>query len=102
MKKFKVINAKQGPFRKTSTGFPDFICIKQVKVNKLHRSYKTERTTSGNLYYVEFVECKTNGYLSKEEKEKAKWYLENNFCSKFLIASKEKRGIKYEEYKSSK
>jgi len=69
----------------TSTGFPDFI------------TYKRKR----GVYYVEFVECKVNGKLSKEEEQKAKWYLKNNYCSVFLVAYKEKKGrkiiIKYKD-----
>ncbi len=37
------------------------------------------------------VECKSNGYLDKEEKEKVKWLLEHNIFSKILIASKGKK-----------
>ena len=51
-----------------------------------------------------FIECKINGYLDKTEKEKAKWYLDNNYCSKFLIASKTKVKnrivIEYKEFKN--
>ena len=71
----KSVPAKASKFRLSSTGFPDFICIKRIN-----------RT----FYDVIFIECKTNGYLSKIEKVKAKWYIENNYCSSFLIASKEK------------
>jgi len=81
----KCIQAKQGRFRRLSTGFPDFICyISSMK----------------NNFIMDFIECKSNGYLSKEEKEKAQWYLDNNYCSKFLIASKgKKRGeIIYKEF----
>ena len=67
------------------TGFPDFICYK----------LKNE---------LIFVECKTNGKLDKTEKLKARWYLENKYCSKFLIASKLKIKnrihINYEEFTS--
>jgi hypothetical protein len=83
---YKLIPAKQGKYRKTSTGFPDFIAITGAgKFNSLSDGLLNPGTT---LYVNVFVECKTNGYLSKEEKSKAKWYLENNYCSEFLIASK--------------
>lgn len=52
-------------------------------------------------YEVIGVECKTNGYLDKTEKEKCKWLLDNNIFSKILIAYKTKEGrkivIKYKE-----
>ena len=57
------------------TGFPDFIIYRRL---------------FGEAYEIAFVECKTNGYLSQIEKEKAKWYLENKLCSKFFIAYKTK------------
>lgn len=48
------------------------------------------------------VECKTNGYLDKTEREKCRWLLDNNVFSKILIASKIKEGrkivIKYENF----
>ena len=52
------------------------------------------------LYDSIGVECKINGKLDKEEKEKCKWLLKNNIFSKILIASKgEKRGsIEYKEF----
>ena len=89
----KCIPAKQGRFRKTSTGFPDFIAYKMSCVP--HKIYFAEYPCLPKEqifpYVVIFVECKTNGYLKPEEKEKAKWCLENNYCSKFLVA---KKGIK--------
>lgn len=76
------------------TGFPDFIIFKP-------------RPMGGDVICEETfdiigVECKTNGYLDKIEKEKCKWYLENNIFSKILIASKTKVKnrivIKYEDF----
>jgi len=77
------------------TGFPDFVCFRQ------HREPYYLDNNYGYLYGVIGVECKTNGYLSKEEKEKCKWLLENNVFSKILIAKKgKKRGeIVYTEFK---
>ena len=81
--KGKSVPAKASRYRLSSTGFPDFI------------AYELDGE-------IQFVECKTNGYLSKEEKETAKWYLDNNYCSKFLIAykTKEKNRVKvnYKEF----
>lgn len=81
----KCVSASPGRFRMMQTGFPDFIAYKnQVALD---------------LYEIIFVEVKSNGYLKPIEKEKAKWYLENDYCSNFLIASKgKKRGeIIYKE-----
>jgi len=85
MKKFKPIAAKSNRFNTRTNGFPDFIAYKLRFNNDIISGYE-----------IQFVECKTNGYLSKEEKEKAKWYLDNNYCSKFLIAykTKEKNRVK--------
>ena len=86
----KVVPAKRkfNPFRKmlvVGTGFPDFISIKNV---------------DENLFSVIGVECKMNGKLSKEEKEKCTFYLKNKIFSQIWIAKKgEKRGqIIYEDF----
>jgi hypothetical protein len=69
------------------TGFPDFISIKKV----------------GELYSVIGVEVKMNGQLSKVEKQKCAWYLQNGIFSEIWIASAEKDGRKikvvYEDFK---
>lgn len=90
IKEGKCVGASPGRFRMMQTGFPDFICYGLVDgIKEKH-------------YIIHFIECKTNGYLSKEEKQKAQWYLDNNFCSKFLIAYKEKEGrrvvVKYKDF----
>jgi len=56
---------------------------------------------SSGKYDVMGVEVKMNGILSKEEKQKAKWLLDNNIFSVILVASKgEKRGeIKFEDFR---
>lgn len=91
----KQIPASPGRFRMMQTGFPDFICYR--------KTYQPERNNEGIyvvVYEIIFVEVKSNGYLSKIEKEKSKWYLQNNICSKFLIAKKIKIGRKVKiEYK---
>ena len=71
-------------FNMRSCGFPDFICFKLV---------------SEGFYQVWGVEVKTNGYLSKEEKEKCKWYLDNKIFSKIWIASYKYGRIVYKEFK---
>ncbi len=78
------------------TGLPDFIAFTTFGgTNIIH----TEFGEIEGYHCVIGVECKSNGYLTKEEKEKAKWYLDNNIFSKFLIAKKgKKRGeIEYVE-----
>ena len=88
----KLIPAKSR-FNMRTTGFPDFIAF------RLCKNY--EPFEDG--YEVIGVECKSNDYLKPEEKEKCKWYLNNNIFSKILIASKgEKRGeIKFKEVKTN-
>ena len=66
------------------TGFPDFVC------------YNSEHND------VQGVECKVNGKLDKEEKEKCDWLLENNIFSKILIASKNGKEVVYTEWKKQK
>ncbi len=75
------------------TGFPDFIAFRDFAI-PMCAGYEDCKEVIG-------VEAKSNGYLSKEEKEKCKWLLDNNIFSKILIAKKgKKRGeIIYEEFK---
>jgi len=103
---FVKCKTKYNPFTKSmmmnSGGFPDFIIFQQDKNKK--------GEDDCNLYAVAGVEVKSNGYLSKEEKEKCKWLLENKIFSKILIARKvreaEKTKIKekiiYTEFNSVK
>lgn len=55
------------------TGFPDFVTFQLMGEGR---------------YKVIGVEVKMNGTLSKAEKEKCKWYLENKIFSEILIAKK--------------
>jgi len=78
----KIVPAKRkyNPFKKVmviGTGFPDFIVFKNSK---------------GNHYEIKGVEVKIGGILSKIEKAKCSWYLENNIFSKILIARSQKNG----------
>jgi len=57
-------------------GFPDFIAIKK---------------NSKEMYEVIGIECKSNGYLTKVEKEKAKWLVESCTFGKMIIAKKGKK-----------
>jgi len=61
------------------TGFPDFVAFQLMREER---------------YKVIGVEVKMNGLLSRIEKEKCKWYLENKIFSEILIASKIKDGKK--------
>ena len=104
----KLIPARQGKFRKTSTGFPDFIAYKPpsyndpiFKATKYEIKEKDIKLEGKFLVELIGIECKTNNYLDKEEREKCKWLLENNIFSKIFIASKGKKGeIIYKEFKN--
>ena len=100
LKSGKLVKAKRkyNPFKKVmviGTGFPDFIAFR----NRILSNYEIEMPKV--LYEIIGVECKSNGYLDKEEKEKCRWLLDNNVFSKILIAKKGKiRGkIEYKEFK---
>ena len=91
-----------------NSGFPDFIAFKRVrfKIDKTTTTYNWLRSiikycekrdvVEGEMYsHPEFcrvigVEAKSNGILTKLEKEKCQWYLDNNIFSKILIAVKTK------------
>ena len=95
----KLIQAKQGRFRLTSTGFPDFIAFKQLR--KVETIIGPSKMVEPYPYVIYGIEVKSNGYLTKEEKEKCRWYLDHGTFNKILIASKgNKRGeIEYNEFK---
>ena len=89
----EVIPAKRvfNPFKKVmtiGTGFPDFIAFKK---------------TGEKSYNLMGVEVKMNGLLSKIEKEKCKFLLNQGVFNDIWLASKEKDGrkivIKYEDIK---
>lgn len=88
IKHFKQGKSKYNPFTKrlmmNSGGFPDFLCYRTMELTPIDE----------NHYEIIGVECKTNGKLDKEEKEKVKWLLEKKIFSKILIASKEMNGKK--------
>jgi hypothetical protein len=66
------------PFNKVmtiGTGFPDFVCFQKMKYG---------------LYKVIGVEVKMNGNLSREEKGKCQWYLDNGIFSEIWVAGKVK------------
>lgn len=84
----KIISAKKhwkyNPFMKRmmpsaqGTGFPDFIAFQKI--------------SDEGYYRIVGVEVKMNGSLSKVEKEKCKWMLDNEIFSDIWIAKKEKQG----------
>jgi len=83
----KMITAKGGRFRLVSTGFPDFIAFKPINCSLCQaRGYKV-----GSGYDIIGVEVKSNGYLSKEEKQKCQWYLDNKIFSRIHIVKKGKK-----------
>jgi hypothetical protein len=99
--------AKFNPFTKSvmnmSSGFPDFIAYRDLFEEMSDWILSYAKYSLGQLppqleicKEVVFIESKMTGKLDKEEIEKAKWYLENNYCSKFLIAKKVKKGRKVE------
>ena len=96
----KLIPAKSNRFNMRTTGFPDFIAFKNYTCwNCVTHKFGW---CSKIVYGVESKGGdKKHKYLDKKEKEKCKWYLENNIFSKILIAKKgKKRGeIVYEEFK---
>ena len=49
------------------------------------------------LFKVLLVECKVNKYLSKEEKLKAKKLIKDGTCSKFLVAYRDGRKLRFTE-----
>src|SRR3990167_9365083 len=69
-RKFTFAKPKFNSFTKSlmmnSSGFPDFICFENIN----------------DLSKIIVVECKSNGNLSKEEKEKCAFLLEHNIFSK--------------------
>ena len=79
--KLKPVASKPGPFRQMQTGFPDFMAFKPSHLP--------------NLYEVDFIECKVNGRMKKEENAKAQWYLNSNYCNEFWIASLDDNGDIY-------
>lgn len=98
----KIVPAKHqyNPFRKSyslGSGFTDFIAFRYEieKIPGVER-FKIIGTE------VIGIEVKTNGYLKPIEKQKCKWYIDNNIFSKILIARKTKQGrkivIKYEDF----
>ena len=106
-----LIPAKQGKFRKTSTGFPDFIIFQQLSSKTsdgkkvIDRLIVKDGSLKGTILYVKpytifGIECRAKGYLDKEEVEKCFWLLENGVFSKIFIAKKgKKRGtIEYIDF----
>ena len=105
LKNFSLIPAKhkfRGPGipMAIGTGFPDFIAFKLGEELSTPWGQHSRIVEQIKIPEVIGVECKINGYLKPEEKEKCKWLIDNNKFSKILIAKKgTKRGeITYNEY----
>lgn len=91
----KLVPARPGRFRLMQTGFPDFIAFKNKDSGIVYQKSYVQ------MQEVIAVEVKSNGYLTKEEKDKCDWYLKNNIFSKIYIASKnlkERGKIIYKEW----
>ena len=77
--------AKWNNFTKTMMmgkgGFPDFIAF---------RNHTEQSDCGGPCFDVIVVEVKSNGYITKEERAKCQWLIENYVFSKILIARKTK------------
>ncbi|MEK0330805.1 MAG: hypothetical protein QQN49_06150, partial [Nitrosopumilus sp.] len=105
----KLIPAKRkyaGPGRPLAigTGFPDFIALMWNPLsNSNFRDKTNDKFNTDSTHFCIGIECKTNGYLDKIEKQKCKWYIDNKIFSKILIASKHKIKnrihIEYKEFK---
>ena len=110
----KLVPAKSTRFRSNTHGFPDFIAFRYnqsiitvdsddpkviEEVKKKYEAYKRlpiilippaiDIRPAGTE--IIGVECKSNGYLEPEEKEKIKWLMDNNVFSKVLVAKKGKK-----------
>lgn len=80
-----------------NSGFPDLVAFRNINIskgnyeklpNERQGGYDDKITLNGLLFDIIGVECKTNGKLDKEEKEKCRFYLRNKTFSKILIAEK--------------
>jgi len=80
---------KYNPFSRVmtiGTGFPDFVAFSEIR---------------NGIYSVIGVEVKLNVTISKEEKEKCRWYLERRIFSEIWIAKQKKVGRKIDvEYEN--
>lgn len=92
----ELVKAKSNRFNMRSCGFPDFVAFRHCYPKDIMKSEKINQEIIG-------IECKSNGYLSKEEKEKCQWLLDNYVFVRILIAKKgKKRGsIEYVEFKQT-
>lgn len=102
----KLVPAKTNRFSMRNTGFPDFIAYKEIIGSPEGEDKKLLCADGFNdTCYEGFVivglECKSNGKLDKDEKEKSEWCRKSNIFTRFLIAKKgKKRGeIIFDEFK---
>ena len=109
-----LVPAKASRYRLMTTGYPDFICwriqrlyiqfpsenISQDELNRAKESILQVRNFSDIIMPKDWkltpeskiigVECKTRGYLTKEEIAKCRWLLDNKIFNDILIAKKTK------------
>jgi len=104
--KIRMVKTNQGflpILMNTYTGFPDYLCFKCWNLGDegyiIADSFNYKIAKESLAYQIIGIECKLNGKIDKEEKEKINWLLSNRIFSKILVASKSKeRGkIKYKE-----
>ena len=82
----EIVQAKTNRFMARSCGFPDFMTFKKAGDGEKGR----------DVCYLQFVECKTNGKLSKIEKMKMNVLVKKGF--RCYVASKMENGVKIEEF----
>lgn len=92
----KLVNAKPkfNPFTRgviySGVGFPDFICFR--------KNTNPEIEPIEDVFNIQFVECKSNGSLSPEEKLKCNW-IQTNIAPVYIASKTQKRGeIVYTPY----
>lgn len=96
----KLIPAKSNRFRMRTTGFPDFIFYKEVNIGLEYGNDIpiSKKSVISMPYAIMAVECKLNGYLTPEERNKCKWLLDNKIFNGIFIASKGVKGIVYKRF----
>jgi hypothetical protein len=82
-------NVKEGKISASNSrfhinaGFPDFIAM----AFKMTAGDRQQQTVT-RLYQTIGVECKSNGTLTKEERQRLDWYIEHRTFSAIFIAKK--------------
>jgi len=87
------------------SAFPDIIAWKPfVDGNGNALAINVQETLSDKTnnkvlfpFYISFIECKVNKYLSKKEKEAAKLILKEGRCNSFLVAYRDVKKLLFQE-----